>query len=334
MAATCSADGSIRIYRICGTDWKELIKMNVHKGPVMDFAWGRINPKTMSQQLISGGQDGDVVVSEILLEESTNNSSVLYRSHLPAAVLCVATCEQMVTDLPIDYLFAVGSIDGSIALFHQAEDAPLTDFRFQAHDGGCTSISFHPHGYRLVSGGKDGLIKTWTTVPPFVDMWIQPEETLKGHFDTITSLSFMPTLGLPNVNVFASASADKKVIIWSSDVSCGQFSTVAAREDDASAQMIAYKFKELNQFLEVPHEVVWNSSGLVLAVCCGIKQISFWSFLDDRWIEIDQGENNFNMNAMDSFDITQPSVDNSPQSNRYTKSNNNNEDFFLSLLEP
>jgi WD40 repeat protein len=67
------------------------------------------------------------------------------------------------------------------------------------------SLTFAPDGHRLVTGGKDGAVRLWSTNNHEV-------LTLRGHSNMVWKVAFSP-----DSNVLASASADRTVRLWRAD---------------------------------------------------------------------------------------------------------------------
>jgi WD40 repeat protein len=74
----------------------------------------------------------------------------------------------------------------------------------RGHTAATTSVAFNPDGSRLVSAGKDGLIKVWDLLTSRTIL------TLKGHAGGVTGVAFSPDLHL-----LASSGEDSTVRLWS-----------------------------------------------------------------------------------------------------------------------
>jgi WD40 repeat protein len=77
-------------------------------------------------------------------------------------------------------------------------------YTINGHDGGATSVAWHPNKTVLFSGGKDALIKTWNAASDF-----EPLVSLPAHNFAIYNIAFHP-----NKLIFATASRDKSIKIW------------------------------------------------------------------------------------------------------------------------
>ena len=93
----------------------------------------------------------------------------------------------------------------------QVPSSPSSEFPMQhgeklgSHKGPVTSIAYHRHYRRLITGGADATIRLWS---PFADTSGEiHNQTIPAHEGTVTNLVL-------HCNVFISASVDKSVKLW------------------------------------------------------------------------------------------------------------------------
>lgn len=99
-------------------------------------------------------------------------------------------------------LIAVACADGSIRILDTTD---LNEhFTLPGHDKGANCVAWHPTKPVLVSGGKDGHLRTWRSDADF-----QPLHAFPAHKDTIYHLAFSPD-GMR----CATASRDKSAKVW------------------------------------------------------------------------------------------------------------------------
>jgi protein transport protein SEC13 len=120
-------------------------------------------------------------------------------------------------------VLASGSSDGSISLLKRATSSPSgwdVSVISHAHSFGCNAVTWasflapKPCGTvrRLASGGNDNVVKIWSET---AKGWTE-EAKLELHTDWVRDVAWAPFSGLP-VNVIASCSQDKTVVIWTED---------------------------------------------------------------------------------------------------------------------
>jgi WD40 repeat protein len=76
-----------------------------------------------------------------------------------------------------------------------------------AHGNSVFSIIYSPEGDKLISGGRDALLKVWDTNQDFACI-----SSVAAHWYTINAIAYHP-LG----HIFATGSRDKTIKIWSND---------------------------------------------------------------------------------------------------------------------
>jgi WD40 repeat protein len=89
-------------------------------------------------------------------------------------------------------------------MIHLLETVDLNEHhRVNAHDGGSTAVIFHPGKPAVLSGGKDGHLRTWG-----ID-GLRPIHAFPAHAGTIYRIRFDPT-----GTICSTAGRDKTVKLW------------------------------------------------------------------------------------------------------------------------
>jgi len=101
---------------------------------------------------------------------------------------------------------AVGASDGHI-YFISERDFALTKVIQDAHDKSVFSLAFSYDGNKLLSGGRDALLKCWHLDQNKPKL----ETSINAHWFTINAIALHP-----NGHIFATASRDKTIKIWDS----------------------------------------------------------------------------------------------------------------------
>jgi WD40 repeat protein len=104
-------------------------------------------------------------------------------------------------------LLAIGASDQAI-YWVDPEKMVLVDMQKEAHENSVFSIAFSQDGKKLLSGGRDALLKAWKTKltnPPLL-------KQLPAHWYTINAIAVHP-----KGEIFATASRDKSIKLWSQE---------------------------------------------------------------------------------------------------------------------
>lgn len=128
---------------------------------------------------------------------------------------------------------------------------------------------------RLASGGCDNCIKIWKEDN---DRWIE-ENRLEGHSDWVRDVEWSSSITIPKMQI-ASASQDRRVIIWSSDDFNNWTSTI------------------LNTFDDVVWGVSWSLTSNILAVTGGDNKVSLWKTnVENQWTCINEDANSASISS-------------------------------------
>ncbi|HEY9622804.1 MAG TPA: hypothetical protein V6C78_20775, partial [Crinalium sp.] len=111
-----------------------------------------------------------------------------------------------VTFSPDGQILASSGDDGTIQLWNQKGNLPITINAHNEHEGGVWTVSFSPDGQTLASANADGTVKLWTRDGRAL-------RTLQGqHQGDVTSVKFSP-----DGQTLASASFDGTIKLWRMD---------------------------------------------------------------------------------------------------------------------
>jgi protein transport protein SEC13 len=185
---------------------------------------------------------------------------------------------------------ATASSDGRVSILsHQSDNSWVVEY-IQDNPLGVNAVSWAPHGAyydesseaahqveypRLVTGGCDNRIRFWAQQE--TGQWQEDTTgTLSkelSHSDWVRDVAWAPSL-LPNVNLVASCSEDRTVIIW--------------RQDGYHAE---WKPTLLHTFDSPVWRVSWSVTGHMLAVSSGDNDVTLWKAgIDSVWRQMEHFE--------------------------------------------
>lgn len=260
--ATCSSDGSVKIFDVKDGNQTLIADLRGHEGPVWQVAWAH---PMYNSQIASCSYDRRVII----WNESGNqwNKTYEYRNHSGSVnSVCWA---------PVDYglILACASSDGCVSILTATNTGEWLEKKIDnAHNIGCNAISWAPSvptsnidglmsakevviaPKRFVTGGCDNVIVIWREEN---DQWI-PETKLEGHLDWVRDVAWAPSFGIEKP-LIASCSQDQSVMIWTNDGSSATWNS-----------------QVLNRFNDVVWHVSWSITGDILAVSCGDNKVSLW----------------------------------------------------------
>ncbi|MFZ4545757.1 MAG: WD40 repeat domain-containing protein, partial [Saprospiraceae bacterium] len=98
---------------------------------------------------------------------------------------------------------AIGSSDRNIYIV-DSNTLILKSVIHDAHQNSVFSVAYSPDSSRLLSGGRDAMLKMWDVEDGFSQL-----HGLAAHWYTINSIAFHP-----KGHIFATASRDKTIKIW------------------------------------------------------------------------------------------------------------------------
>lgn len=290
--ATASSDRTIKIFEIdqIANTHKLQTTLPGHEGPVWQIAWS--HPRASKNQLLaSASYDGRVI---IWMEDDQHQN--IWRQYFEYS--WHASSVNCVQFAPVEYnilSFACASSDGFVSICTQLSDgtwderriSESTDGGAHTHPLGALSVSWSPFlkpnslfnsnsneksEQMIVTGGCDQLVKIWC----YDDVkfnWNLVGKPLKGHRDMIRCVAWAPSIGLPR-SVIASGGQDKKVIIWTKELTDG----------DDSSNHSDWIMTELPIFNGPVWSVTWSPTGSILGVASGEDGVTLWKEeIDGTW---------------------------------------------------
>ena len=238
--ATCSADGTIKVFLHSDNQKAQLASMLNHQGAALSISWSH---PIFGSLLASSGFEGKILIWQ---EASPNTWTVIYEcTQHEAPVNCISW-----SPWELGLILLAACFDGHISLIHKRED--WVAVKFFAHEVGVCSVSWGPvmsmtqATKRFVSGGADHKVKVWTEV----ENRFVPEE-LEMHSAAVRSVDWRPIINA-NREILVSCSEEGNVLIWLKAAGCGFWRGFEAVR------------------VKVPiWKVSWNITGNVIAASCG-----------------------------------------------------------------
>ncbi|EEY23756.1 WD repeat-containing protein [Verticillium alfalfae VaMs.102] len=213
-----------------------------------------INPHRPSL-LLSGSQDGFVRYFDIRAPVQSRAGGMTYQAK--AAFKCNADGVRQVRWSPKEGMYLACGTDGGVVLKWDLRKPTTPLLRITAHEKACTSISWHPDGNHLVSGGMDQKCAVWDFSKD-ADKRQKPKWTIQTPAP-VSVVSWRPGLW--------SASAQGKraaqIAVSYDDASLKRFGVRAAHVWDLARPTIP--FKELNWFNSPPSSLMWLDQDLLWA---------------------------------------------------------------------
>lgn len=293
--ATSSSDRTIKIYNVTGSAYEHTATLQGHEGPVWQVSWA--HPK-FGVLLGSCSFDGSVLIHRetrprdwtlVYTNKTLHESSVnglAFAPHEFGLSLAAASSDGKVSILThqpdntwsVDYIhdnaLGVNSVSWAPAgAYYDSSDT--TTVVIDADTDTATAPAVEPP--RLVTGGCDNRIRFWVKNLE-TNTWEEEKSASIGsslsHSDWVRDVAWAPPL-LPNVNVVASCSEDRKVIIWTQTGGKGN----------------EWKPTLLQEFEAPVWRVSWSLTAQMLAVSSGDNDVSLWrAGLDGVWSQISSVE--------------------------------------------
>ena len=233
--ASCSFDGSVLIHRETRPrDWTLLhAARHVHESSVNSVAFC---PHEFGLRVAAASSDGRV---SILTHQPDNSWSTEYIADNPLGVNSVSW-------------------------------APAGAFYENDDDEPSSSVT-HP---RLVTGGCDNRIRFWVEQPE-TGQWAEdpscPVSKDISHSDWVRDVAWAPPI-LPNVNMVASCSEDRSVLIWTQNGLNQEWKATLLHTFDAPVWRVSWSTK----------------TGHILAVSSGDSNVTLWKKgIDGKWYQME-----------------------------------------------
>lgn len=224
------SSGSLHIFDLAAG--KEIKHFTQHKGAIFTITWNEVK-----KQLIVGDRDGNLSI--------WNSVTFDLQIYLPLDA-------GKLRDVSVSSdgnQFAVGCQDGKIRIFDCTYFNELKTI--SAHTGGVTSVLFHPTNTdQLISGGKDAHLKLWDLTNETV------LKDIPAHNYAIYSL-----ISVNNGQTIVSASRDKMIKIWSSDLDF--LERLDIKEGGHKHSVNEIRKLDENRFVSVSDDkqvIIWSAS--------------------------------------------------------------------------
>jgi len=273
--ATCSSDRTIKIYNVSETSYELSATLQGHEGPVWQVSWS--HPK-FGVLLASCSFDGSIFIHREIRPRDWSLVHVARRIH-ESSVNGVAFA-------PHEYglKVAAASSDGRVSIITCQNDDDWSLEYIEDNALGVNSVSWAPSGAyhdenspeaaecpRLVTGGCDNRIRFWKLQES--GQWCEDSQSPVSkdlcHSDWVRDVAWAPPL-LPNVNMAASCSEDRTVLIWTQN---------GLNEE--------WKAILLHTFDSPVWRVSWSVTGHMLAVSSGDNDVSLWKAgVDGSWSQM------------------------------------------------
>jgi protein transport protein SEC13 len=266
----------VKIYNVSETSYELSATLQGHEGPVWQVSWS--HPK-FGVILASCSFDGSVLIHR---ETRPREWSLLHAArHLhESSVNGVAFAPH-----EFGLIAAAASSDGRVSvLTHQPDNSWSVDY-IQDNPLGVNAVSWAPNGAyydagnpeaeefpRLVTGGCDNRIRFW--VQQESGQWAEDSSSPVSkdvcHSDWVRDVAWAPCI-LPNVNVVASCSEDRTVLVWTQN-----------------GQNEEWKATLLHTFDSPVWRVSWSVTGHMLAVSSGDSNVTLWKAgIDGTWSQME-----------------------------------------------
>lgn len=281
--ATSSSDRTIKIYNVSEDSSELSATLQGHEGPVWQVSWA--HPK-FGVILASCSFDGSVLIHR---ETRPRDWTLLHAArHLHESSV------NSVTFCPHEYglRVAAASSDGRVSILtHQPDNSWSTDYIVD-NPLGVNSVSWAPMGAysnesstasevagapRLVTGGCDNRIRFWVEQPE-TGQWVEdpscPISKSVGHSDWVRDVAWAPPI-IPNVNMVASCSEDRTVLIWTQNGLKQEWKATPLHTFDGPVWRLSWSTK----------------TGHILAVSSGDSDVSLWKKgIDGKWYQMESIE--------------------------------------------
>lgn len=190
-------DGTVRgVHAVSG---EEKWKIDLHKSPV--FAVGTVLGKARGEEMVIGSEDGTASVW-MLSDKDEAPKALLHWKVSDMPIRCLAVS-------PNNEWIAFGTKDGWVHVYDARDYSSVAIL--DAHTKPVTSLLFSPGSEFLISSGRDAQMKVHE-LPGHGTNPFGLQKDFVPHMFAVYEMQYHPQLP-----VFATASRDKSVKIWSSE---------------------------------------------------------------------------------------------------------------------
>ena len=249
---TACGNGRIILYDLNRVgEGLEVARIQEHARQVHQLA---INPFKCNW-LLSASQDGTVKLFDIRIPFQGRNGPTFKPSQ---TFKCNADAVRDVKWSPTDGLEFACSTDSGAILKWDIRNSAKSNLKITAHQSSCFSISWHPDGESLVSGGTDQQCKVWD-----LSKKAESRQKPKYSFATpapISSVSWRP----PCWSVTAQGNRAAQVTIAYDDSNASRNQSSAVHIWDLARS--AMPFKEIERWNSAPSGLLWNTRDLLWSV--------------------------------------------------------------------
>ncbi|KUJ24518.1 uncharacterized protein LY89DRAFT_679642 [Mollisia scopiformis] len=249
---TASGNGRITIYDLNrGGEGFEVVRIQDHVRQVHKLA---ICPHK-DNWLLSASQDGTVRFFDIRTPQPDRNGTTFGARR---TFKCNADAVRDVKWSPSDGVeFACCTDQGVVQKWDiRKPTAPV--LKIQAHTNSCRSISWHPDGDHLVSGGADQMCKVW-------DMSKKADRNQKPSYSFTTPAPISRVTWRPPCwSATAQGKRAAQITVAYDDSNSAKNQTASVHVWDLARS--AMPFKEIEQWDSAPTAMLWNSRDLLWSV--------------------------------------------------------------------
>jgi len=274
-------DRTIKIYDVAGSTYTLTATLQGHQGPVWEVSWA--HPK----------------YGIVLASCSFDGSILIHREIRPREWLLIYAGRNVhessinsVSFAPHEYglILAAASSDGRVSVLRHGEDNVWNVEYIVDNSLGVNAVSWAPYSVssntngtkgwsplRLVTGGCDHQIRFWafTSITQTWEKEVgQPSNALKPcHTDWVRDVAWAPCI-IPGIQIVASCSEDRTVIIWTENTTEGSADT-------------GWTPALLHTFEAPVWRLSWSITGNILAVSSGDNNVTLWKQqLDKVWSQV------------------------------------------------
>lgn len=272
--ATCSDDGTVRVFAKEKQGWRMTNELKEHNGPVTHCTWA--HPEFSQLLAASSSEDKRVSVWEEDAEGKFKRlASLEINSSIEALEFAPKHCGLML---------AVGTGDGMIRLFRPSADKTNwvvnESFRNMMESSmfDVSSLSWNSFPYdhpSMVVGSIQGKCASVWTYRPEHKQW-----NLAGTLHSagpVNHVAWAPNLGR-SFHLIATASSDGTAKIWS--VKSPSHTTPSEGNESIlfdPTMVECALVQNLDHSSKQVYRVEWNITGTILATSCDDRLVRFWS---------------------------------------------------------